>query len=187
MYGIEKKWLSDLSSIYITTLWYKVSSFLDEDFNQRSVMIYGEILFRELIPKGFFEKNRKGHFLNININISTIHGWEVETVLCYCYLYRRNPFERSPYISFINFKFTVNLFPLKLVRGHQENIQVCSVCNQHSCLFCNQPGFGGIGHRLPSINRFSISFSKRRVDLIVMYEYQHTYTQNTSLQSNSPY
>jgi hypothetical protein len=63
--GKRKRWLSGLSSIYITTLWYKVSSFLDEDFNQRSVMIYGEIFFRELIPKGFVEKNRKGHFLNI--------------------------------------------------------------------------------------------------------------------------
>jgi hypothetical protein len=57
--------LSALSSVYITTLWCKVSSFLDEDFNQRSVMIYGETFFRELIPKGFVEKNRKGHFMNI--------------------------------------------------------------------------------------------------------------------------
>ncbi len=59
--------------LYCYTLWYKVSSFLDEDFNQRSVMIYGEIFFTELIPKGFVEKNRKGHFLNILFHLERIY------------------------------------------------------------------------------------------------------------------
>jgi hypothetical protein len=36
-------------------------------------MIYGEIFFRELIPKGFVEKDDMGHFLNILSHLERIY------------------------------------------------------------------------------------------------------------------